>query len=417
MSFPFFLDDVEFILAVHKDALGRQKSNEPGVYTQGKVHAQRDEQGNTLFYGAHVLNYVFPSALRWGQILPIEDRMSRKKIDERQFIPEITAYSMAALMQFLPELGVSPQRACLELGFTPDELLHGMQISQRQAWSLIRRSLRLTGRPDLGLEVGRRQNLSHFGMVGFAMMAEPDLHHALTLAMRHYLQPGPLVGLDYEVDDVFGIVSIITPIKDASVQPFLVEEMVSSALALLRILLGPTFSFHAVDVAYKAPSHAARYQEVLDCPVHFACKRNRILINLHWFSVPLPGHSPIMAAQLKEVLEQQARDRDPVLGTAAAVENLLSRTGDATITIGQAAEALDLSVRTLARRLTDANTSFRELRDRVCAKVAHELLHDEGLTVSATAERLGFSDARSFRRAFIRWFGESPAVLRQLDRD
>lgn len=341
--------------------------------------------------------------------------MSRKKIDERQFVPEIRAYSMAALMQFLPEFGVNPQRACMDLGFTPEELLHGAQISQRQAWSLIRRSLRLTGRADLGLETGRRQNLSHFGMVGLAMMAEPDLHQALTLAMRYYLQSGPLVGLDYEIGETFGIVSIVTPIRDATVQPFLVEEMVSSALALLKILLGPAFSFHAVEVSYKAPSHAARYQEVLGCPVRFACKKNHILINRDWFSVPLPGQSPIMAAQLREVLEQHARDRDPVRGTTAAIENLLNRTGDASMTIGQAAEALNLSVRTLARRLTDANTSFSELRDRMCAGVARKLLYEERLTVAAAAERLGYSDARSFRRAFIRWFGESPGAFRDLD--
>jgi AraC-like DNA-binding protein len=51
------------------------------------------------------------------------------------------------------------------------------------------------------------------------------------------------------------------------VQPFLIEEMISSALTLLRILLGPVFSFHALDIAYDAPSHAERYGEVLGCPV------------------------------------------------------------------------------------------------------------------------------------------------------
>ena len=43
--------------------------------------------------------------------------------------------------------------------------------------------------------------------------------------------------------------------------------MISSALTLLRILLGPVFSFHALDIAYDARSHAERYGEVLGCPV------------------------------------------------------------------------------------------------------------------------------------------------------
>jgi AraC-like DNA-binding protein len=351
----------------------------------------------------------------WGLILPIGDAMSRKKIDARQFVPEITAYAMAALMQFLPEFGVTPQRVCEGLNFTPEDLQRGMEMSHRQAWRLIRRALRLTGRPDLGLESGRRQNLSHFGLIGFAMMMEPDLHHAFKIAMRYYRQGGSLVEWDFRLEGAYGICSLTSSIMDASVQPFLIEEMASSALTLLRILLGPKFSFHAVDIAYDAPAHAERYREVFACPVRFGCAENRLLIEHHWFDVHLASYSPIIAAQLKELLEQRERSSNPALGTVAAIEHLLNHSGNAAMTIGEAAIALDLNRRTLTRRLADAGTSFRVLSDRVCAKVARNLLSEQGLTVTAAAEQLGFSDARSFRRAFKRWFGEAPGTVKRLD--
>lgn len=334
--------------------------------------------------------------------------MSRKKIDAGQFVPEITAYSMAALMQFLPEFGVTQQRVCEGLNFTPEDLQRGMEMSHRQAWRLIRRALRLSGRSDLGLESGRRQNLSHFGLIGFAMMVEPDLHSAFEIAKRYYRQGGSLVDWDFRLESVFGICYLTSNIKDTSVQPFLVEEMASSVLTLLRILLGPAFSFHAVDIAYAAPAHAMRYREVLDCPVHFDCAENRLLIDRRWFDVHLPSHSPIIAAQIKELLEQHERNSNPALGTAAAIERLLNQPENVAMNISQVAKVLDISARTLTRRLTDAGTSFRSLSEQVQAKVAKRLLHDEGLTVGVVAERLGFSDARSFRRAYKRWFDELP---------
>ena len=87
------------------------------------------------------------------------------------------------------------------------------------------------------------------------------------------------------------------------------------------------------------------------------------------------------------------------------------RSGNARLSIDQVAGALQLSVRTLRRRLSEEGTSFRELCERVRVQMAQNLLAERGMTVAAAAERLGFSDARTFRRAFKRWLGQIPAPI------
>lgn len=76
------------------------------------------------------------------------------------------------------------------------------------------------------------------------------------------------------------------------------------------------------------------------------------------------------------------------------------------------ARALRMSRATLARRLHQAGRTFRELKDAVRHELAvAELARPDG-TVESVAVALGFSDVRSFRRAFSRWTGAVPSAYR-----
>jgi AraC-like DNA-binding protein len=69
-----------------------------------------------------------------------------------------------------------------------------------------------------------------------------------------------------------------------------------------------------------------------------------------------------------------------------------------------------VSVATLRRRLqAEGLPAFRELRNRALSQAARMLLESR-TSPSAVAEQLGFSDLRSFSRAFKRWTGLTPAA-------
>jgi AraC-like DNA-binding protein len=56
------------------------------------------------------------------------------------------------------------------------------------------------------------------------------------------------------------------------------------------------------------------------------------------------------------------------------------------------------------RRLGEAGTTYRELRDAHRRKLAIEFLSDTSLTAAEIAYRLGYEDASNFGKACHRWF-------------
>jgi AraC-like DNA-binding protein len=75
------------------------------------------------------------------------------------------------------------------------------------------------------------------------------------------------------------------------------------------------------------------------------------------------------------------------------------------LTIEQVAQVLNVSERTLQRRLTDAGTTFRDLVDEVRKSRALALLQT-GAGARELSFLLGYAEEAGFYRAFRRWTGE-----------
>ncbi|WP_411572538.1 helix-turn-helix transcriptional regulator [Tropicimonas sp. TH_r6] len=69
------------------------------------------------------------------------------------------------------------------------------------------------------------------------------------------------------------------------------------------------------------------------------------------------------------------------------------------------------SVRKLQRRLKENGTSFREIRASVLEEHARRMLLEPDMSIDEVAQKLGYSEPNSFRRAFKSWTGASPSNL------
>jgi len=98
-------------------------------------------------------------------------------------------------------------------------------------------------------------------------------------------------------------------------------------------------------------------------------------------------------SQVREKLAKQLRGGNPSVETVAM--------------------ALNMTSRTLQRKLKDANTSHKILLEDMRKKLAKHYLENKNLGVSEVAYLLGYSEPSVFHRAFKRWFDRTPAELRE----
>jgi AraC-like DNA-binding protein len=80
--------------------------------------------------------------------------------------------------------------------------------------------------------------------------------------------------------------------------------------------------------------------------------------------------------------------------------------------MGEVADRLHITERTLRRRLADSGYRFGEVRDRVRRQRATLLLRESDQPIGVIAAEVGFSDGREFRRAYARWTGKPPSAER-----
>lgn len=121
-----------------------------------------------------------------------------------------------------------------------------------------------------------------------------------------------------------------------------------------------------------------------------------------------PAACPVLGA--RTIYGGIARALDG-LGEPATDDDVVGRTRQALLDglhdQSMVARHLGMSAATHRRRLTERGTNFRDLRAETLRKAAIQRL-ESGVSVAMVAEELGFSDGRSFARAFRGWTGQSP---------
>lgn len=122
------------------------------------------------------------------------------------------------------------------------------------------------------------------------------------------------------------------------------------------------------------------------------------------------------ASTLEEYVEQASIPE--LYGIPGRVVDVLKkRIGESSLSIGNVAEELNLSKRTLQRRLQQQSVNFAELRDQVRYHYSIDYLVKNRKSIDTISIALDFSDRTSFTNAFKRWTGMSPSTFRKLFRD
>ena len=188
------------------------------------------------------------------------------------------------------------------------------------------------------------------------------------------------------------------------------DYCLSTIVQICQIRTNGQFRPRQAYLTHIPPDHLIpRYKRFLCDDLHVGAGENYLVLGREELEKEL---IPVQSNMLKVTEETLKDELESInkLPLRQIIENHIRKTlCSGTPTPEQSASYVNMSYRTLQRRLADENTSYREILDNTRKNMATQLIETKKVPLIEVAFLLGFSDASSFSRSFKRWTGVTPA--------
>jgi AraC-like DNA-binding protein len=328
--------------------------------------------------------------------------------------PTQNLLGLRALAEELADEGASVGDLLRRTGVYPSQLEDPhARISPRQRLAIYRNARALARRSEVGLLAGARQRVSDFGIYGYAMTSSSTFGEALRLGVEHVAMASPVVmQISLRIEDNTAILRSDGVQALGDLLPFVAEFWRSSMTSLFSRVLEAPFPTKRMVFTFAPPPHFRSYERLFNCPIQF----DRDSMEWHFDASVLerrcPNANPITASMSWQLCERDRADIPSGTELARQIRSAVLNDRNEFPTAEDTAKQLGLSLRTLHRRLARDGLSYQSVLDGMRCRVATEFLENTRLSMDQVAERVGFADADSFRKAFRRWTGHPPTHYR-----
>ncbi len=319
-------------------------------------------------------------------------------------VPKYVFKRMAMLPVNLPHL-------LAELGIAPTALLAEETtltlVQYHQLWHCLER---LCDDPAIGLKVASSVQPEHFGVVSYSMITSPTLDKGFALLAKYNRARG-LCYFDVLIDELQALINIDWPVD------CLPEHHCESALvylvSLFRWVTNVDIKPQEVHFRCQKPSYSELLVDFFGAPVRFGQTREKLVFATSDFTLPIVWHDSALnkafIGSASDKLTAKRNDRafsqqvSEVIAQALAFGNPVAE---------DVAKKLNVSLRTLHRKLKNEQRTFQQLLDEVRKRLALAFIEVDGVEFKEIAYRLGYANLSGFYRAFNRWTGLTPMAFR-----
>ena len=320
---------------------------------------------------------------------------------------EFTLFQLSGLLAGALERGAlnAPLKDALGLGRTwrhwPAATVSYAQMRSilEQLWHGADRTLSI-------FDHAARINFTSFGAVGLASMAFRDGEEGIRFCVRNFrtawepvLEPQPDGTLVMQHSPRF-----FDPEMRAALELF---HFVNCFSVSRSRAAGIPVAQHVALTSDAGVSQRA-LEDFFGCKVTVGVEVAGVHFTREWLRRPVSSLDEVLRNKLLALCQDEIRaDEAP----AQTLLQYIEKSGPAIRSSDDMARTLGISRRTLGRMFEREGVSYSTLAREVGLRRARNLLR-KGDSVDQVAESLGFSEERSFRRAFKSWTGSTPAEYR-----
>lgn len=317
-----------------------------------------------------------------------------------------------AITRAMRDCGIDSAAVLEEIGMDQALFQGGYsRYSQEQISRLWRMAIELSGDPAFGLRVAAQVRPGTFHVVGYAMSCSATLGRALhRLAFYCRLISDSTTATLTEVGDT----AVLEFIFDTGGEPLIyqtVDTVLAAILGFARWISGEPIEPLEIRLQHQTTAEDAAYREFFGIPITYGCAQNCIVFHKADLDSPIMAADEELASLLDTVANRYLEKRMSGRIAVRVRDVLIAGLPAGAIAKSDVARQLNMTERTLLRRLKMEGTTFVDVLNDVRQEMSFQLLQRPGLTVTDVAYMLGFSDENTFSRAFKRWTGRRPGAI------
>jgi AraC-like DNA-binding protein len=276
--------------------------------------------------------------------------------------------------------------------------------------ALLERARTLTGEPGLGYYLGLQTRVTLYGFLGFAMMSATTIGEALKIGLEFAPIFSTALAMNLSIEGRIASLSFEERADLGSSRDIVLISLIVGLRELGRASTGRDTGGSA-EFAFPEPEYHARFAHLalysrFDQPV------NRIQFDSAVIDFPILTADPVAVQLARAQCERELDELGVGIRLSDRVRRLIADDDDLR-SLEQMARHLELSPRTLRRRLAAEGVSFFSLVDQGRRDKALRLVRSSRLSIEMVARQLGYTTASSFVRAFHRWTGKTPVEYRR----
>lgn len=274
------------------------------------------------------------------------------------------------------------------------------------------RAVELCGDEAFGIKAACVFVASQLGALGYAWQASLTLRKAF-LRLERFIRVVNDKAV-VEVQDGDGCMQVTlkldVPSQCVSARD---DGAMATITRMCRLVYGDNFRLQKINFKHAAPADTKPYFEYFGCQLNFDQPENQLFIPVSMADEYLAGANPELALLNDQVITRHLAlmDRNDIVSRVRSA--LMEQLPSGNVSDDSIAGSLHMSVRTMHRKLAEANQSFRTMLVEIRRSLAELYILDNSLTLTEISLLLGFSEPSSFSRAFKSWTGEAPSEARQ----
>ncbi|MEE4250720.1 MAG: helix-turn-helix domain-containing protein [Alcanivoracaceae bacterium] len=307
-----------------------------------------------------------------------------------------------------------------KLGVTPDQFddsaftIDGQQLYELFMWL----------RDGTQGQISLKGWISHFsatsaGLAGMAALSASNVRESLLVAVRYLplLVPVMRANLFEEPPKVRFSLEMTTDMGEMN--RFLLEIVTAAVHIISNDVMSQEVPrvihfTHGYGDSSRAEARRRELEEVFASPVVFNSHFNGMEGRSDDMSVMTHSPNDATFSAVKRILEDELSSGNATQSLATVVHHelvKLANTGKYP-SLEEFADRMNMSPRTLVRKLAKEETSFKSIANEVWLRLAKELLIKTRFPIKKIALQTGFNTTNSFSRAFKSLVGETPLEWR-----